>query len=116
MTHEEATDLLRAERERLEAERERLERSLGAEGALQDEPRSAGDAGQADYERARDLARQEQLAQEMAALERAEERLATGRYGLSVESGEPIPDGRLRILPTAELTVPEQSALDHRAG
>jgi len=43
-----------------------------------------------------------------AALERAEARLAAGTYGLSTESGEPIPDERLEALPTAELTVEEQ--------
>jgi DnaK suppressor protein len=44
----------------------------------------------------------------MAALERAEARLADGTYGLSTRSGEPIPDGRLEVNPTAELTVGEQ--------
>jgi DnaK suppressor protein len=44
---------------------------------------------------------------DLAALERAEERLKAGTYGLSVESGEPIPDARLEALPTAERTVEE---------
>ena len=43
----------------------------------------------------------------LAAVERAEERLAAGTYGLSVESGKPIPDERLEVLPTAERTVEE---------
>ena len=34
----------------------------------------------------------------LAALERAEERLAAGTYGLSIESGEPIPDERLEVV------------------
>jgi DnaK suppressor protein len=38
---------------------------------------------------------------------RAEERLAAGTYGRSVESGEPIPDARLEALPAAERTVAE---------
>ena len=44
----------------------------------------------------------------LAALERAEARLAAGTYGLSIESGEPIPDERLEIVPTAERTVAEE--------
>ena len=45
---------------------------------------------------------------ELAAVERAEARLAAGTYGLSIESGKPIPDQRLEALPTAERTVEEQ--------
>jgi DnaK suppressor protein len=52
-------------------------------------------------------ARREQLQREYAALQRAEERLAAGKYGISIESGEPIPDDRLEALPLAERTVEE---------
>jgi len=52
----------------------------------------------------------EDLRDRLAALERAEGRLAAGTYGLSVESGKPIPDQRLEALPTAERTVEEESA------
>ena len=45
---------------------------------------------------------------ELEAIERAEERLAAGTYGLSVESGEPIPDGRLEAIPWAERSEHEQ--------
>jgi DnaK suppressor protein len=41
-------------------------------------------------------------------VERAEARLGEGTYGVSVESGEPIPDERLEAFPTAELTIEEQ--------
>jgi len=43
----------------------------------------------------------------LAAVERAESRLAAGTYGLSVRSGTPIPDERLEADPAAELTVEE---------
>jgi DnaK suppressor protein len=48
------------------------------------------------------------LREQLAAVERAEARLANGTYGLSVESGEPIPDERLEAVPAAELTVEEE--------
>ena len=38
------------------------------------------------------------------------ERLAAGTYGLSVQSGERIPDERLEALPAAELTADEERA------
>ena len=37
-----------------------------------------------------------------------------GTYGLSIESGQPIPDERLEALPTAELTVEEERARNQR--
>jgi DnaK suppressor protein len=49
------------------------------------------------------------LRNELAAVERAEARLADGTYGLSIESGKPIPDERLEAIPTAERTVEEEA-------
>ena len=57
-----------------------------------------------------DAGRAEDFKEPLAALERAEERLAAGAYGLSVESGKPIPDARLEVVPTAERTVEEEAA------
>ena len=56
----------------------------------------------------------DELRDRLAALERAEQRLAAGTYGLSVETGKPIPDERLEALPTAERTVEEERALGGR--
>jgi DnaK suppressor protein len=47
------------------------------------------------------------LRDRLAALVRAEARLAAGTYGRSVRSGAPIPDERLEADPGAELTVEE---------
>lgn len=47
------------------------------------------------------------LRERLAAIERAQQRLIDGTYGLSVRSGEPIPDERLEADPAAELTVDE---------
>ena len=52
----------------------------------------------------------EGLRAELAAVERAEARLAAGTYGRSIESGKPIPDERLEALPTAERTAEEEAA------
>jgi DnaK suppressor protein len=50
------------------------------------------------------------LRDRLAAIERAQARLAAGTYGRSVRSGEPIPDERLEADPAAELTVAEEAA------
>jgi DnaK suppressor protein len=89
----------------LTRERTRIERELSARELAGSEP---GDEGSEDlYETGLDEARREQLQEELAAVARAEDRLAAGTFGLSVESGEPIPDARLEVLPTAERTVAE---------
>jgi len=48
------------------------------------------------------------------AVARAEARVEAGTYGLSVESGEPIPDERLEAIPTAERTAEEQARFEGR--
>jgi DnaK suppressor protein len=92
-------------RELLARERARIERELSAREVAAPEP---GDEGSEDlYETGLDEARREQLQEELAAVARAEDRLVAGTFGVSVESGEPIPDERLEVLPTAERTVAE---------
>lgn len=100
-------------RELLDRERTRIEEALaelGREGPLEgDERLEPGDEDDEDlYQDEIDASRREQLRNELAAVERAEARLDAGTYGLSVESGDPIPDGRLEAIPTAERTVEEE--------
>ena len=100
-------------RELLARERERIERALGRLGHVddgelsdQEDPANlATDLYQDEY----DEGRADDLREELAAVERAEARLAAGTYGLSVESGKPIPDERLEALPAAERTVEEET-------
>ncbi|MGH3994930.1 MAG: TraR/DksA family transcriptional regulator, partial [Pseudonocardiaceae bacterium] len=51
---------------------------------------------------------EEQLRETLAAIGRAELRLEQGTYGVSIESGQPIPDARLEAIPWAERTADEQ--------
>jgi DnaK suppressor protein len=51
------------------------------------------------------------LTQRLAAIGRAEQRLAAGTYGRSITSGELISDERLEADPAAELTVDEAQQL-----
>jgi DnaK suppressor protein len=59
------------------------------------------------YQDELDEGRAGDLRDELAAVERAEARLAAGTFGLSIESGRPIPDDRLEAVPTAERTAEE---------
>jgi DnaK suppressor protein len=105
-----------AERARalLQAERERIERALSRLSHVDDgEPPDETDPANlaADlYQDAFDAGRADDLRKQLAAVERAEQRLADGTYGLSIESGKPIPDERLLAVPTAERTAEEEQA------
>ena len=105
-------------RELLTRERERIERTLAALAApaegdeLSHVDQHVADEGSDLFEQERDVGLAERLRDELAAVERAEQRLMSGTYGLSVESGEPIPDARLEAVPTAERTVEEQARYD----
>ena len=100
-------------RELLSAERERIERSLARLGH-QDTGEPADEEDPANlasdlYQDELDEGLSDDLREELAAVERAEARLAAGTYGLSIESGQPIPDERLEALPAAERTTEEEA-------
>ena len=101
-------------RELLSTERTRIEQALATlqgEGAQESDDRvQPGDRDSENlYQDEFDAGRAEDLRSQLDAVERAEARLEAGTYGLSIESGEPIPDGRLEAVPTAELTLEEQA-------
>jgi DnaK suppressor protein len=100
-------------RELLATERERIERALTQqrhEDSRQptDEEDPANLASDL-YQDELDAGLADGLREELAAVERAEARLAAGKYGLSIESGKPIPDERLEVVPTAERTAEEEA-------
>jgi DnaK suppressor protein len=113
MDNDRAAELLRAER--LDVER-LLQDTLATgrsdrEGVTEAAAGDLGDVAQPRTEEAVDTAVVASLYERLAALDRADERLAAGTYGLSVRSGLPIPDERLEVEPAAELTLDEaQSA------
>ncbi len=110
MDSDRARELLAAERVRIEEALRRLALEPSDEPGTADPADLGTDLAAEDVD---DAVRRE-LLDELAALERAEERLGKGTYGLSVESGEPIPDDRLEIRPAAERTAAEQAYYDGR--
>jgi DnaK suppressor protein len=105
-------------RELLARERARVERELADPEQKPHDPEDvpdpfeASDGGAEMVEDELSEAEDEPLREDLAAIERAERRLEQGTYGISVESGEPIPDARLQAIPWAERTAEEQARLD----
>ncbi len=103
-----ARELLSRARERVETSLAEIERRRQGELEEIDTAVAPEDDGEVIVEEEVDNALAEQLRNELKAIERAEARLSDGTYGLSVESGEPIPAGRLESIPWAERTAGEE--------
>jgi DnaK suppressor protein len=101
-------------RELLARERRRVEEALAdlqepaADDELANVDQHVADLGTQTFDRELEEGLLIGLREELEAIERAEKRLEEGTYGLSVESGEPIPDARLELIPWAERTAEEQ--------
>lgn len=106
MDPDRARQLLASERERIENAIADLRRESPDESDERVEPGDEADEGL--YQDEFDAGRAQDYEDQLAALERAEARLKEGTYGLSVESGKPIPDARLEAYPLAERTVEEE--------
>jgi DnaK suppressor protein len=103
-----ARELLTRERKRIESALADIERIRKSEISEADTATAAEDDAEVIEEETVDRALEEQLRRELEAIGRAEQRLEEGTYGLSVESGDPIPEGRLEAVPWAERTAEEQ--------
>jgi DnaK suppressor protein len=102
-----ARELLSAERASLMQLLNDSERAATEDREAEDDEVGFDDGAEPLTEEATDDTLEAGIRDRLAAIERAEERLAAGTYGRSVRSGRPIPDDRLEADPAAELTVEE---------
>jgi DnaK suppressor protein len=108
---ERARALLRTERAEVQSLLAETEQAAQEDRSSEDErDADVSDPAQSLTAEGMDDAIAESLRDRLAAIDRAERRLANGTYGRSVQSGQPIPDGRLEADPAAELTVEEAAA------
>ncbi len=110
MDDQRARALLDAERARVEELLAQVAASSTDDRTGAEEPGDQADGGQRLTAQATDGLVSDSLSERLAAIERAEARLAAGTYGLSVRTGAPIPEARLEADPAAELTVEEAGA------
>ena len=80
----------------------------------------SGDMSQSLFTREVDATVEQQVERRLKYVERALQKIEEGTYGLSDDSGEPIPRGRLEAMPEAIRTVEEQQrsreTYRHRGG
>jgi DnaK suppressor protein len=93
-------------REGMAADEEDLGESEG------DQTLDSGDLSQDMFTREMDASIGEQTERRLGEVDRALEKIAEGTYGLSDESGESIPRGRLEAVPEAARTVEEQQRFE----
>jgi DnaK suppressor protein len=122
-------EFIQQQRQRLEELREELVRMRGG---LEDDQREraedegdmtendSGDMSQSLFTREVDATVEEQVERRIQHVERALQKIEEGTYGLSDDSGEPIPRGRLEAVPEATRTIEEQQrtreTYRHRGG
>jgi DnaK suppressor protein len=109
------------QKERLLQIRDELQRiQSGMQGDEQNRSEEEGDLSQHDsgdmsqqmFTREMDATIGEQAGRRLEEVERALAKIEEGTYGLSDESGDPIPRGRLEAAPEAIRTVDEQQELE----
>ena len=72
----------------------------------------SGDLSQDMFTREMDASIGEQVERRLGEVDRALEKIAESTYGLSDDSGDPIPKGRLEAVPEALRTVEEQQRFE----
>jgi len=79
------------------------------------EPQGSGDDAQKTTMQDNDAALFVRNRQRLVAIDRALQKIQEGTYGVSDESGEPIPKARLEAIPESLYTVDEESARERQA-
>lgn len=102
-----AKELLRSDRLRTQKLLAEVMAAGEADRSAADEPGDMFDSAQPLTDEGVDDSVVAEIQEHLAAIDRAEQRLEAGTYGYSVRSGLPIPDDRLEVDPSAELTVEE---------
>ena len=113
MNERRARELVARERTRVEALLAEQVGEIRADGPLQRQQTGEyEDAASALDSESVSVALAADLREQLAAVGRAEERIARGTYWISIESGLPVPDERLEAEPLAERTIEEQRGFE----
>jgi DnaK suppressor protein len=113
MNDRRARQIVAGERARIESMLTGATEEIRADGRLQSQQTGEySEAGGTIESETVALTLEADLRLQLDEVTRAEQRIEAGTYGVSVESGSPIPDERLEVEPLAERTVEEQRSLE----
>lgn len=113
MDEQRARALVARERRRIEAAlAELVGEEQGEDASHFDQTGESAEAGTEIQHELVDQAFEAALRNELASVVLAETRIASGTFGISVESGARIPDDRLEAEPLTERTVEEQARFE----
>ena len=105
-------DRLRRLRATLDGEHLDDEPEEDASGELSHADQHPADAASDAFEREKEFALLDQVDADLAAVDRALERLSNGTYGRCEACGEPIGDPRLEVVPAARFCVEHQADVE----
>lgn len=112
---------IQSQRDRLETLSQQIlgeETGAGASEIPRDshaaDARDSGEKGAREAQRSRQEALDANGRMQLGNIKRALEKIEEGSYGLSDDSGEPIPQARLEAIPEALLTVEEEEERERR--
>ena len=105
-------DRLRRLRATLDGEHLDDEPEEDASGELSHADQHPADAASDAFEREKEFALLDQVDADLAAVDRALERLSNGTYGRCEACGEPIGDPRLEVVPAARFCVDHQADVE----
>ena len=112
MDDQRARELVAGERKRIEAALHELLGEVHSEGLLERQQTGESDPGSELATEMVEMALITHLRDQLAAVERAEARIAAGTFGVLIDSGQAIPEARLAAEPLAERTLDEQRLHD----
>ncbi len=105
-------DRLQRLRATLDGEHLDAEPEEDASGELSHAGQHLADAASDAFEREKEFALLDQVESDLAAVDRALERLSNGAYGRCDACGEPIADARLEVVPAARFCVEHQADVE----
>ncbi|MFD1333980.1 TraR/DksA C4-type zinc finger protein [Oceanobacillus iheyensis] len=111
MTNKLSKDKLNYFKEKLQQMKEELEdkRNINSNSdELADYDNHPADMGTEQFEQQRDAGLNLMRENQLKEIEDALQKIEDGTYGISEKSGEPIPEERLEVMPTARLLVSEE--------
>ncbi|SEQ86762.1 TraR/DksA C4-type zinc finger protein [Piscibacillus halophilus] len=99
---------VKEELDSFDTDRSFIEESVGELNSV--DQQHPADTGTELYEREKDMAFHRRAEEELSEIEHALEKMENGTYGICERTGRPIPEERLKAMPTARYVIDESQS------